>query len=95
MRKELGLNLPRSKYFTENKTLLQKTVTKIIEKDDILQKSGGLKKVILRSYENIPARFCMLTLITLYQNSCVESSLSCWFSTLTIIVPQKIKEQVL
>ena len=82
-RKELGVNLSNPRSFTETETSLVKVINEFIERDDVSQVSPGLKTVITKNNENIPVRYHMSTLKTLYLKFCAESSLSCCFSTFT------------
>ena len=68
-----------------------KVINEFIETDDVSRVSPGLKTVITKNNENIPVRYCMSTLKTLYLKFCAESSLSCCFSTFTQNIPQNIK----
>ena len=90
-RKELGVNLSNSRSFTETETPLVKVINEFIERDDVSRVSPGLKTVITKNNENIPVRYRMSTLKTLYLKFCAESSLSCCFSTFTRNIPQNIK----
>ena len=90
LRKELGVNLSNSRSFTETETPLVKVITEFIERD-VSRVSPELKTVITKNNENIPVRYRMSTLKTLYLKFCAESSLSCCFSTFTRNIPQNIK----
>ena len=90
-RKELGVNLSNSRSFTETETPYVKVINEFIERDDVSRVSPGLKTVITKNNENIPVRYLMSTLKTLYLKFCAESSLSCCFSTFTRNIPQNIK----
>ena len=86
----LGVNIHQSSSIG-TETLQQKAIKAFMERDNVSRVSPYMKTVTSRNGDNVPTRYRMLSLMTLYIKFCSENGSTCSFSSFARNIPSNIK----